>query len=271
MGEASISSTGAGTKTTRTLEKGLMILNLFDSEHSCWTLKGITEATGISMPTALRLTRTLEKAHYLRHDGRTRGYELGPAIYRAASAPRSHTELIRVAHPHLQSLTWLTTETTALGIWEHGWAHIIDLVLTPRPFKPVIHVGTAIPGLATLHAQIAVAFGPDNVLEAALALDHPHYTDYTLTDPAQLREQIEYIRREYMAFALETMTLGVCSVAAPVFGPHGEVVASVALLAPVERFGPIEMRNHGAAVLREANLVSQELGWTEGLDRRTTK
>lgn len=257
-----IPSAGRGTKTARTLEKGLMILNLFDSEHPSWTLTRITEVTGIPMPTALRLARTLEKSHYLRQNSQTRGYELGSAIFRAASAPRSHSELIRVAHPHLVRLTELTTETAALGIWELGWSHIIDLVLTPRPFKPVIRVGNTIPGLATLHAQIAVAFAPESVLEAALATNHPHYTEHTLTDPVQLRKQIECIRREHVAFGLETMTLGICSVAAPVFDQGDGVAASVALLAPVERFGPIEMREHGAAVMHAATILSRELGYT---------
>ena len=266
-----ISSAAARTKIARTLEKGLMILNLFDSEHPFWTLKSISETTGIPMPTALRLARTLEKSHYLRQNGRTRVYELGSAIYKAASAPRSHSDLIRVAHPHLQRLAEITTETTSLGIWELGWSHIIDLVLTPRPFKPVIHVGTAIPGLATLHAQIAMAFAPEGVREAALALNHAHYTEHTLTDPVQLREQIEYIRRERVAFAIETMTVGVCSVAAPVFGVDGEVAASVAIVAPIERFGPIEMREHGAAISRMVTLVSRELGCTEGLDPISTE
>ena len=255
---------GRGTKTARTLEKGLMILSLFDNEHPSWTLTSITEATGIPMPTALRLARTLEKSHYLRQNGQTRGYELGSAIYRAGSVTRSHAELIRITHPHLERLTELTTETTALGIWELGWSHIIDLVLTPRPFKPIIRVGNTIPGLATLHAQIAAAFGPSSILEAALAANHPYYTEHTLTDPIRLREQIECIRREGVGFAIETLTIGMSSVAAPIFGPEGDVAASVAVVAPVERFGPIEMREHGAAVTREAALVSSELGYAAG-------
>ncbi|MFH0916451.1 MAG: IclR family transcriptional regulator [bacterium] len=258
-----ISSTGTAVRIARTLEKGLMILSLFDREHSSWTLTGISEATGIPMPTALRLARTLEKSRYLRHDARTRSYELGSAIYRAVSVTRSHSELIRVARPHLESLTEFTTESTALGVWEHGESLIIDMILTPRPFKPANLVGTTIPGLAGLYGQIAVAFAPDSVLEAALALDHPQITAHTITDPAQLREEIERIRRERVAFGVETVVIGICTVAAPIFDSSGKVAACMAVVAPTERFGPVQMREHGAAVLREATLVSRELGYTE--------
>jgi DNA-binding IclR family transcriptional regulator len=259
-----ISTTTRQTRTARTLEKGLMILSLFDAEHPSWTLTSIAEATGMPLPTALRLARTLEKARYLRQNSQTRSYELGSAIYRAVSVTRSHSELIRVTRPHLEGLTKLTTETSALGVWEHGESLIIDIILTPRPFKPVIPVGTRIPGLATLHGQVAVAFAPQSVLEAALALDHPRYTEHTLTTAEELKAQIECIRRERVAFGIETIAVGMSSVAAPIFGPDGNVAASIAVVAPTERFGPIEMREYGSAVSRAAELVSRELGAGDG-------
>ena len=243
-----------------------MILSLFDREHPSWTLSGISEATGIPMPTALRLARTLEKSRYLRHDAGTRRYELGSAIYRAASVGCSHSALVRVARPYLERLSELTSESTALGVWEHGESLILDMILTPRFFKPANLVGTTIPGLAGLHGQIAVAFAPNSVLEAALVLDHPRITEHTITDPAQLRDEIERIRRERMAFGVETVVVGMCTVAAPIFDSTGKVAASMAVVAPTERFGPVQMREYGAAALREATLVSRELECTDGLD-----
>ena len=121
------------------------------------------------MPTALRLARTLEQSRYLHYDERTRSYELGSAVYRAASGLRSHSELTRAARPHLMRLTEQTTESTALGVYQHGESLIIDMILTPRPFKPANLVGTSFPGLTTVYAKIALAFGPENMLDAALA------------------------------------------------------------------------------------------------------
>jgi DNA-binding IclR family transcriptional regulator len=246
-----------------------LILSLFDAERPAWTITGICEATGIPMPTALRLARTLEKSRYLHQNPQSRTYELGSAIYRAASVPRSHSDLIRVAHPHLERLTEFTTESAALGVWEQGESRIIDMVPTPRSFKPANLVDKTIPGLAALSGQIAVAFAPVSVLEAALAMDHPRYTEHTTTDPARLREVVERIRRERVAYAIETIAIGTCAVAAPVFDSSGTVAASMAVFAPTERFGPVEMREYTAAVVRAAALLSRELGWTDSLDPLT--
>jgi DNA-binding IclR family transcriptional regulator len=250
-------------KTARTLEKGLAILSLFDHEHPRFTLSGISAATNIPMPTALRLARTLARSRYLHYDERTRSYELGSAVYRAASGLRSYSELIRLGHPHLVRLTEQTTESTALGVFQHGESLVIDMVLTPRPFKPTSMVGTSFPGLTSLYAKIAVAFGPDTMLEEALASEIPSITDQTITDRAVVRGEIELIRREGVAFGIETLVLGICTVAAPIFDAAGSVTASMAVVAPTERFGPVQMREHAAALRQETMLLSHEFGWRE--------
>ncbi|MFH1833921.1 MAG: IclR family transcriptional regulator [bacterium] len=265
-GGRKISTTEKGTKTARTLEKGLTILGLFDSEHPAWTISGLSRATGMPMPTTLRLTRTLQKSGYLSRNPQTRSYELGSAIYRAAMVPRSHSELVRVARPHLERLVELTTESAGLGVWERGEANIIDMVLTPRSFKPTNQAGRTIPGLASSCGRIAVAFGPEHVLEAALAREHPKLTEHTVTDPAKLREEIERIRREHVSFGIETISIGTCAVSAPVFDSDGRVVASVAVVAPTERFGTVERRAHAEVLQREATLLSHELGYADGQD-----
>jgi DNA-binding IclR family transcriptional regulator len=132
-----------------------------------------------------------------------------------------------------------------------------------RPFKPTNLVGTSFPGLSTLYAKIAVAFGPENLWDAALASEIPHVTSQTVTNPLLVREEMELIRREGVAYGIETLVVGICTVAAPIFDAAGTVAASMAVVAPTERFGPVEMREHAIAVLQETTLTSRELGWKE--------
>ena len=232
-----IPSLGNGANTARTLEKGLMILNLFDPERPTWTVADICEATGMPMPTALRLARTLERSGFLERNEQTRAYELGSAMYRSEFVPRSHPELIRVSRPHLRALTELTTETTAVGVWEHGKSLILDIVPTPRPFKIPMRRGETIPGTAAVYAKLALAFAPESVLLAGLALNHPRYTEHTITDSVRLREELERVRSDRLAFSIETVVVGICTVGAPVFDLSGNVAGAIAVVAPTERFG----------------------------------
>ena len=52
---------------SKTLEKGLVILNLFNLDHSFLTLSEISRLSGINKTSTYRLTNTLVQLGYLKH------------------------------------------------------------------------------------------------------------------------------------------------------------------------------------------------------------
>ena len=50
---------------SKTMEKGLQLLDLFTEDHPYWRLDEISAYTEIPKPTALRLLRTLVEAGFL--------------------------------------------------------------------------------------------------------------------------------------------------------------------------------------------------------------
>ena len=78
--ESSPPGDSAASSTSRTLEKGLRLLGLFDAEHPQWSLKELREATGESKTTVLRLTKTLEALGYLARAARTGRLRLGAGV-----------------------------------------------------------------------------------------------------------------------------------------------------------------------------------------------
>jgi hypothetical protein len=53
---------------TRTLEKGLFLLGLFDVDHPEWTLKELRERAALPKATTRRLMKTLEAASWVAYD-----------------------------------------------------------------------------------------------------------------------------------------------------------------------------------------------------------
>ena len=78
---------------TRTLEKGLFLLNLFDADRPEWTLKELRERAGLSKATTRRLIRTLESANWVAYDPNLGKYHLGSSALRALYLAMSHAEL----------------------------------------------------------------------------------------------------------------------------------------------------------------------------------
>ena len=246
-----------------TLRKGLSILTLFDSDHPTWTFGEIWRKAGLSRPTAFRLVKTLEEAKYLSFDPERGIYHLGVSILKGTYLMLSPAELARVAHPYMEQLAETTTETVVLAVWADHEAVVADRVLTPRPFKPDNPVGLAMPGLANVHTRIFLAFRPEQ--EQTMALNRPieKRTPHTTTDPQTLAAKLAQIRREGVAFGMQEWNLGMCAVGAPVFDAGGQVRATIAVVAPVERFGEVEQAAYSTAVKDTAVEGSAALGYTK--------
>lgn len=246
---------------SRTLEKGLQILSLFDAAHPEWSFKDIREAASLPKATGFRLVKTLEKLKFLAHDRKSGTYHLGSAMLKAAYLTLSHSALVRAATPHVQALAALTTETVDLSVWTDQGSMIIHTVYTERPFRPYNPPGMVMTGLTNVHSKIFVAFGPRNLWDKAIA-GNVARTPHSLTDRERLIEELSKVRREGVAFGMEEHNLGMCAVGAPVFDSTGEVRAGLAVVVPVERFGDQERAKYAQAVKETAAALSHELGYT---------
>jgi DNA-binding IclR family transcriptional regulator len=254
---------GAGVATALTLKKGLSILSLFDSDHPEWTFTDMWKGAGLSRPTAFRLVKTLEEAKFLSFDASKGTYHLGVSILKGSYLMLSPSELARTARPYLDRLTEITTETSILTVEADHVAIIAARVLTPRPFKPDNPVGLPMPGLANVHNRIFLAYRPESEWRAALSGPIERRTPYTCVDREELAAELAKIRCEGVALGMQEWNLGMCAVAAPVFDAGRQVRASLALVAPDERFGPAQRESYVTEVIEAAQFVSTALGYHE--------
>jgi DNA-binding IclR family transcriptional regulator len=248
---------------SRTLEKGLQVLRLFDVTHPELTLKDIREKAGLPKATGFRLVKTLENLKYLAYDPKSGTYHLGSAMMKAAYLTLSNSALVRLAERYVEALAETTTETADLSVWTDQGSMIVHTVYTPRPFRPYNPPGTVMTGLTNVHSKIFVAFGPEDLWAKAVA-ENVARTPRSITDHEQLVEELKRVRREGVAYGLEEHNLGMCAVGAPVFDSTGEVRAGLAVVAPVERFGPAERARYAKAVIEAAAGLSRDLGYPGG-------
>jgi DNA-binding IclR family transcriptional regulator len=91
-------------------------------------------------------------------------------------------------------------------------------------------------------------------------MDRPlaSFTPYTVTDPARLRRLLAEARRTGYAVSDRQITDDAVSVAAPVFGAGGELVAAVSVVVHAEDAHPQQL---GPAVRVAARGISRALGW----------
>ncbi len=259
----------ASRSSTRTLERGLAILDCYDLDHWGRTLTEICAQTGLAKATAFRLLKTLERCGYLTMDPVTNRYCLGPSMMKAAYVMVSHSELVRLGRPLLEWLVETTTETAVLTAWATERSITLDYVTTPHAVKPYIRVGQILNDLNNAHTQLYLAYLPPE--ERRLIVARQREIDYQPGSPppdaATLEARLEEARSVGLAYDLETRVRGVCGVAAPVFDVDGHVGATLGIIAPTERF-MVGMKDYTAPLKQAAEELSRLLGYKKDPEPR---
>jgi DNA-binding IclR family transcriptional regulator len=252
----------ASRSSTRTLERGLSILDCYDLDHWGRTLTEICAQTGLAKATAFRLLKTLERQGYLTMDPVTNRDCLGPSMMKAAYVMVAHSELVRLARPLLERLVETTSETAVLTAWAAERTVTLDYVATPRPVKPYMRVGQMLSDLNNAHTQSYLAFLPADELRLAVTRLREAAGEPTPTpaDLEALAAKLAEVRAQGVAYDFEARIRGVCGVAAPAFDSSGQVRATIGVIAPTERFME-GMRDYVAPLKAAAHELSRLLGY----------
>jgi IclR family transcriptional regulator, KDG regulon repressor len=250
-----------------TLAKGLRVLDLFDEQHREWTLDQVAEASGLPRATAHRMLRTLQDARYVVLDPDSSRYHLGPAMLRGMYLSAGFEELVRVARPYLEALSHETGESVTLAVDVDGVAVGVETIASARPFRRRLALGTIIGDLANSSGKILCAFKSEDERRRILSKPHPQLTQFTITDPEKLAEELDKIRQDGLAFDMEERDLGTCAVTGGVRNQSGEFIASVSVVVPTGRFGPEEREQYADAVRRCCADLSAFLGYSDPSQR----
>jgi len=246
----------------RALSRGLQVLALFNVDHPEWSLNELARTTHLHKATTYRMTRTMEAEGFLVFDPETGNYHLGPAVIPLSYLAQKQSELERMAKPFLEELAAETGETANLAIETEGTFIVIGSVLTSHTFKPSLPVGRVLTDLTNAHGKLFVALKPTEERAKFLNRPQPQFTKYSLTDRKEIEAELARVADEGVAYDMEEHGLGVCSVAAPVWGPNGAVIATISVVAPKERFGPEERKRFTEAAKRVGAEFSAYLGYS---------
>ncbi len=209
---------------TRTVERALALLSAVAQDGG--TLTQLARTAELSPSTASRLLATLASQELVRRDEHGH-YHAGARLRQLAAASLRADPLHELAGPHLSALAAETGETANLAVAADS-QRVVYLRQVPGPKL----VGTA-------------AWAGRTIPRRGTALG------------AALRGELDATGYVARAGAVEPE---VTSIAAPVFGADGEIVAALSVLAPTYRATARRIASCGRAVAHHAGELSRELG-----------
>lgn len=218
---------------------------------------------GVHKATASRLVATLAERGLLERDPRSEKVHLGFGLIRLAGSAMAGLDIVRIAHPIVNDLAEDTRETVNLGVLTDEEVVHIDQVTGSRSVVAVSWVGRRTPLHATSNGKILLAHMDPADRDRLLAGPLVPMTSRTITDPAELRRQLEQAVVRGYAQTLEELEEGLNAVAAPVRGADGRVTAALSVSGPAFRMRPVDLPRIARRVMEAADAISRRLGYVE--------
>jgi DNA-binding IclR family transcriptional regulator len=222
MMNASVGGVNGGG--VQSVQRAAALLEAIAASAEPRTAPELAELCALNRSTAWRILATLEEEGLVeREAGR---YSIGHAVARLAAAATD--ALPRVARPHLEELAERTGETVSLAVPRRLRLVYVDQVQAPHVMA-ADWLGRAVPLHATSTGKALLAFVGQDEIEAALTPSLQRFTDRTITDPAELRAELDRTRRRGYAVSRGELETALWGASAPIRDRHGRPVAVVSV------------------------------------------
>jgi IclR family acetate operon transcriptional repressor len=244
----------------QSVDRAISILNAFSITEAQLGVTELSHRLGLHKSTVHRLLASLQKGGLVERDPRNRKYSLGIRLIELAGTMLNSRNVPQVVRPYLHYVADAVEELTYLAYLVRGEVLNVEQVPGPHLVQSVGWQGRRTPLHCTSAGKIFMAHMPEKELEKVLQAGLPRLTPKTITDPADLRYELERVREQGYATAFEELEEGTNALAVPISSPDNEVIAAIGVVGPSYRFTPERAISHLDVIRSVAREVSHRLG-----------
>ncbi len=213
----------------QSIERAAAVLRLLAAPPGRLTLAQIVASLHLAKGTAHGIVRTLVEVGFVEQDSTSGRYRLAPALVELGSAYLDPHELRARSMNWADPLAARTGQTVQVGVHApdaHDLVLIVHHVFRPDGSEQQLATGSTQAAHATALGKVLLAFSPSMLGGGELT----RFTRRTVTDPRGLHQQLREVRSTGHAVDVEEHVPGVASIAVPISGTGGLVLAAVAVL-----------------------------------------
>jgi IclR family transcriptional regulator, pca regulon regulatory protein len=249
-----------GDSYVQSFARGLAVVRTFSGEAPAQTITEVAERAGLTRAGARRILLTLQHLGYVEAEGRL--FRLTPKILDLGFAYLSSLPLWNLAEPVMEDLVADIKESCSAAVLDATDIVYVLRVPTHKIMAINLGVGSRLPAYCSSMGRVLLAGLPDEQIDARLAAsDLVQRTPKTETDPTRLRALIEQVRVQGWALVAEELEEGLVSLAAPIRGRNGEVVAAINVSGQQHRTPPVVMLERFLPkLLAAAHQISSMIG-----------
>jgi len=250
-------SRSTGTPRTRSLDKAILLLQAL--VHGPLSASALGRRTGIPRATVARALWTLADAGLVQET--EEGWVLGYELVRLGRAADPDAGLVRIGRPVVASLRDGSGESALLGVPRDAVTLEIVLQLDgPHVLGVTSWVGKDVPLYASAAGKLMLAeLGPECLETWLRETARTRFTARTIVAEADLRREVDTVRRTGFAELVDELEAGLTSLSAPVRNKDGSLAALLGLSGPTTRLNRARRGELRRDVLRAAGDMERRL------------
>jgi IclR family pca regulon transcriptional regulator len=230
------------------LARGLAVVRAFSDSGKPQTIAQISQKTGIPRAAVRRCLYTLQQLGYV--DAELNNFSLRPKVLTLGYSYLSSTPLTVSSQPYLNNISRELGESSSLAVLDEGEVLYVARSAASRVMSVALNTGSRLPAYCTSLGRVMLAHLPADALDAYFArVKLRVMTEHTVVSQKRLREILAGVRRDGYAVIDEELELGLRSIAVPVRGASGQIVAALNVGAQAARVSADRMRQEFLPVL----------------------
>lgn len=217
----------------KTIVKGMGLLEAVITAHDPVGVSELARQLDLTKSNVHRYLQTFAALGYISaNNGR---YAPTLKIWQQGARVIERLDLRRTIRPIMDQLARETRETVHLAISEGPEVIYIDKAEGVHSVRAFSEIGERAPAHCSAAGKIFLAFHP-TAMRDTLGGPLRHYTPLTIVEPDALAAEVEEVRCAGVAINRGEWETSVGGVAAPVWGPDDQIIASMGLTVPLSRY-----------------------------------
>ncbi|MBZ4688577.1 MAG: IclR family transcriptional regulator, regulon repressor [Clostridia bacterium] len=245
----------------KALEKGLTILEAFDTTNTEYSVLEISKKLKINRTTAFRLMKTLELKGFLEKNPESSKYGLGLKLLELGNLVTYNMDLQKYASPLLHELAQQLSLTVHLVVRQGSEAIYIDKEDPQDAVITYSRVGKRLPLYCTAVGKVLLSdLKPSQIKELFNEMKLTKFTNNTIDNLDDLIKEVELTKINGYAIDDEELLEGMSCIAAPIRNYKSEIIAACSVTGTDKQFLNSKKEFIIPQLINTANKISQKMG-----------
>ena len=241
----------------KSLKKAIRVLECFTVKQPELGITEISNLLDLNKSNVHNIVTTFEQLGYMEKNKDNDKYRLGLKIMHLSHVLSTTMTFHSIVHRSLNELTAKIDEIVYFGIPDGDQVMYLDGAFPEKMYNTRWVQGMTAPLVCTGIGKAMLAFMEQDFVESILAKSLEKYTDFTITDPDRMREEL--LQTRLRGYSIDNMEheFGIKCVGVPVLNPAGEVMGALSTTGPSLRFDDEHMEQFAAMLKEKADLIGR--------------